>query len=205
MDEAGVDTVSPAFRLSVGRRSGLTLLQRLTCYSGEIVIWCEPLGDAALIPRLANSLTALMDVWPSGNYFAHDLDLNSFSDNWMTNITPPITSLRKTRRAWHDECLVKPAREIHGTARWGIEEVRLTIEHARYLKWLHPNAHFVFIYRNLFDVYRSWRGNAWASVWPGYFSWSPITEACHRSNAVAVSMLRDVAGRADPQLLTQQN
>ena len=177
--EAEADTERPVFLLSAGWRSGSTLLQRLICSSGEIVIWGEPLGDAALIPRMANSLTALTDVWPPENYFAHDLALGSFSENWIANVTPPIASLRNAHRALLDEWLAKPAREIHGTALWGLKEVRLTIEHARYLKWLYPKARFVFIYRNLFDAYRSWRGNAWASTWPGYFSWSPIAYARH--------------------------
>ncbi len=53
------------------------------------------------------------------------------------------------------------------------------MEHAKYLKWIYPNARFVFIYRNLFDAYRSWRGNVWADAWPGYYSWSPIAYARH--------------------------
>ena len=70
-------------------------------------------------------------------------------------------------------------KEKYGKSRWGFKEVRLTIDHARYLKWLFPNAKFIFVYRNLFDAYRSWRGNIWGSTWPGYYSNSPTAFARH--------------------------
>ena len=173
------DGEKPVFLFSAGWRSGSTLLQRLLCSSSEVVIWGEPLGDAAVIPKLAASLTALSDTWPPDSYVKRDIDLESFSNQWIANITPPIDYLRSAHRALFQEWLAKPARDLHGTSLWGLKEVRLTIEHARYLKWLYPDARFVFIYRNLFDAYLSWRGNDWASVWPGYFSWSPVAYARH--------------------------
>lgn len=179
VEKDAADTERPVFLFSAGWRSGSTLLQRLLCSSNEVVIWGEPLGDAALVPRLAASLTVLSDDWPPDSYIEQNLDLGSFSDQWIANIAPPVAYLRSAHRALFDEWLAKPAREIHGVSQWGFKEVRLTIQHARYLKWLYPQARFVFIYRNLFDAYRSWRGNHWASAWPGYFSWSPIAYARH--------------------------
>ena len=173
------DEQRPVFLLSAGWRSGSTLLQRLICSSGEIVIWGEPLGDAAVIPRMADSLRVLSRDWPPDRSLAPDMDLASFSGNWIANIAPPIHDFRMAHRAFLQEWLAVPARERYGVQRWGLKEVRLTIEHARYLKWLFPDARFVFIYRNLNDAYRSWRGNTWASAWPGYFSWSPVAYARH--------------------------
>jgi hypothetical protein len=167
------------FLLSAGWRSGSTLLQRLICSSCEIVIWGEPLDNLAVIPRMADSLCVLSSRWPPDHHLAPELDLASFSGKWIANIAPSIHDLRMAHRAFFQQWLAVPAREHYGAHRWGLKEVRLTIEHARYLKWLFPNARFVFIYRDLVDAYRSWRGNAWASVWPGYFSWSPIAYARH--------------------------
>ena len=173
------DAEQPVFLLSAGWRSGSTLLQRLVCSSGEIVLWGEPLDDTATIPRMAHTLQALSQTWPPDSYFANAIDLASFSNRWIANITPPIEALRKAHRAFLDEWLAKPARDIYGAPRWGLKEVRLSVEHARYLRWLYPNARFVFVYRNLVDAYRSWRGNTWGGVWPGYYSWSPVAYARH--------------------------
>lgn len=173
------DAASPVFLLAAGWRSGSTLLQRLICSSGDIVMWGEPLGEAAIIPKLADSLSVFSAGWPPDSYVANDLSLRGFADNWIANVTPPIPSLRLAHRALLEQWLAEPADKIYGKARWGLKEVRLTIEHARYLKWLYPNARFVFIYRNLFDAYLSWRGNSWLSAWPGYCSYSPIAYAKH--------------------------
>lgn len=177
--ESESDPVRPLFIFSAGWRSGSTLLQRLLCSSGEIVIWGEPLCDAAIIPRMAKSLTLLSNDWPPDGYFAKNIKIESFADNWIANITPPVESLRLAHRAFYDEWLAKPALDLYGISQWGIKEVHLTIEHARYLKWIYPHARFVFIYRNPADAYRSWRGNTWGSAWPGYFTWSPVAYARH--------------------------
>ncbi len=173
------DNDDPVFILSAGWRSGSTLLQRLVISSGEVAVWGEPLGDAAIIQRLAISLASLSSNWPSDTYFERDRSLLSLSNKWTANITPPISCLRESHRALLKQWLAYPAKEMYGVSRWGLKEVRLTINHARYLKWLFPNARFLFIYRNLFHAYRSWKGNVWGCSWPGYFSWSPVAFARH--------------------------
>lgn len=173
------DTESPVFIFSAGWRSGSTLMQRLVISSGEVPIWGEPFGEAAIIPRLAYSLSAINFIWPPDNYFGNHSNLHKLSDQWIANLTPPVSSLKSSHRALIQEWLKTPAKQLYGVSRWGFKEVRFTIDHARYLKWLFPNARFIFIYRNLFDAYRSWKGNRWYSAWPGYFSWSPIVFARH--------------------------
>jgi len=177
--DPSADSECPVFVFSAGWRSGSTLLQRILCSSGELVLWGEPLGDVALIPRLAGSLSVINDKWPRDRILNPGFDLSAFSESWIATISPQISYLKSGHRALLDEWLARPAREVHNVQRWGMKEVRLTIHHARYLRWLYPNARFVFIYRNLFDAYRSWRGNTWGSVWPGYFSWSPVAYARH--------------------------
>jgi len=173
------DSDSPVFILSAGWRSGSTLMQRLLMSSGEIAIWGEPLDDCAIIPRLAISIAAITPKWPDGTYFSGDTSLSTLANKWIANLTPPISYLRSSHRALLQTWLGDSARVRYRVQRWGLKEVRLTIDHARYLKWLFPNARFIFIYRNPFHAYRSWKGNLWGSTWPGYFSWSPVAFARH--------------------------
>ncbi|MCU4137988.1 MAG: hypothetical protein MW689_001559 [Thermodesulfobacteria bacterium] len=173
------DSEYPVFIFSAGWRSGSTLMQRLVISSGEVAIWGEPFGRAGIIPRLAITLTAFNNGWPPDNFFDEDSDLLNLSNKWIANLTPPINYLKQAHRELIQQWLAIPAKKRFGISRWGFKEVRLTIDHARYLKWLFPNARFIFIYRNLFDAYRSWKGNLWGGIWPGYFSWSPIVFARH--------------------------
>ena len=170
---------SPVFIFSAGWRSGSTLMQRLVVSSGEVSIWGEPFGEAGIIPRLAYSLAAINFIWPPDNYFKNNSGLQELSNQWIANLTPPVCFLKKSHTALLQKWLGESAKSKFDISRWGLKEVRLTIDHAKYLKWLFPNARFIFIYRNLFDAYKSWRGNSWYGAWPGYFSWSPVVFARH--------------------------
>ncbi|MDX9964226.1 sulfotransferase [Desulfobacter postgatei] len=176
-DDQGGD--APVFIFSAGWRSGSTLMQRLAVSSKELAIWGEPFDDSAIIPRLAYSLTPITKSWPDAHYFSEDNDLTAMSNQWIANLSPPFAYLKASHKKFYENWLKTPAIERYGVKRWGIKEVRLTIDHARYLKWLFPNARFIFMYRNLFDAYRSWKGNQWKSSWPGYHSRSPIVFAKH--------------------------
>ena len=173
------DSERPVFIFSAGWRSGSTLMQRLLISSNEVFIWGEPLGDAALIPKLGGVVSRINSTWPPDHFFYNDPDLNSFSKKWIANITPPIRYLRSSHRLILQNWLSKPCKERYGLDRWGLKEVRLTIHHAKYLKWLFPNSRFIFIYRNPFDAYRSWKGNLWGDMWPGYYSRSAIAFIRH--------------------------
>jgi len=173
------DEQEPVFILSAGWRSGSILLQRLIISSGEIMIWGELLGDAGVIPKLADSLARLANNYPFPSYIATKRPIKELSNEWIANLTPQLYFLRNAHRMFFVNWLAKPAQEVYGVERWGLKEVRLTIDHARYLKWLFPKARFLFIYRNPIDAYRSWRGNLWQDEWPGYYTRSPIAFARH--------------------------
>ena len=172
-------TSKPVFIFSAGWRSGSTLLQRLVISSGKIVIWGEPLGRAALAPAFSRSLLGIERDWPPDHYMEVFNNISALTENWIANMTPPLENLRSAHRAFYDAWLAQPAKDLYGARRWGIKEVRLTIDHARYFKWLYPDAKFLFICRNPFDSYRSWRGNRWGRDWPNYFPWSPIVFTRH--------------------------
>lgn len=173
------DTNAPVFLFSAGWRSGSTLLQRLLCSTNELVVWGEPLGNSAVVANLASTLTHFTDKWPADEFFSHAHDIESFSSSWIANVTPEMEVFKAAHKAFLDTWLAQSAKDTYGIAKWGLKEVRLTIEHAKYLKWIYPNAKFIFIYRDLFAAYRSWRGNQWEDSWPGYFTWSPVSYARH--------------------------
>ena len=172
-------SMEPVFIFSAGWRSGSTLLQRLLISSGELAIWGEPLGEGGTIPRLAYSLASVTEDWPPPSDLDGRSELCNFANRWIANLCPHVSYLKKAHATFLYEWLGKPAMDYFKVDRWGFKEVRLTIDHARYLKWLFPKARFLFIYRSLFDAYFSWRRNGWPPFWPGYCCWSPVVFAKH--------------------------
>ena len=185
--------------------------------SGEIVIWGEPLGDAAFVARLAHSLVAINAAWPPDHFFEAGADLSELHGRWIANLAPRMDFVRDAHREFFRCWLSKSASETFSVGRWGMKEVRLTIDHARYLKWLFPNAKFVFIYRSPFDAFRSWKGNRWRSVWPGYYRNSAIAfarhwrllvagflEGCEELGGVLIKFEDLASGRIDLDCLSAQ-
>lgn len=173
------DPERPVFIFSAGWRSGSTLVQRLIFSSREVAIWGEPLGDAAVVARLAHSLGYITGQWPSESFFAREINQIELSNKWVANLAPEIRYLRSAHRAFFLNWCKQPVQERFGLERWGLKEVRLTIDHARYFKWLFPNARFLFVYRHPAHAFRSWRGNKWRSPWPGYNPKSAVAFARH--------------------------
>lgn len=167
----------PVFILSAGWGSGSTLIQRLIISSGEYLVWGEPLDEAAPIQRMAESLYAIRDGFPPNTQFFDSYSADSLSKSWIANLVPPLETYRAAHRSFLQTWL---SEKIAGQAyeQWGLKEVRLNIDHARYLKWLFPDAKFVFVYRDLYASYLSCRRKPWISVWPEY-KVSPIIAFSH--------------------------
>jgi hypothetical protein len=176
------DMEYPVFIFSAGWRSGSTLLQRLVISSGEIALWGESLGDAAFSARLGHCLSNISDSWPPDNFFLDGInDFACLSNEWSANLTPHMRFLSIAQRSFFLNWFKLPAQELFGLERWGFKEVRLTIDHARYFKWLFPNSKFIFICRNPLQAFKSWKGNQWGSSWPGYHTSSAVAFSKHWS------------------------
>lgn len=173
------DDEKPIFIFSAGWRSGSTLLQRLVMSGTQSIVWGEPLGDTATVVRLAHGLDILSKDWPPSSFFPGNVPANDLAGEWIANLTPTIASLREAHRAFFLTWLRDTAAAEYGAQRWGLKEVRLTMDHARYFHWLFPNAKFLFICRNPLDAFGSWKGNRWRSPWPGYYRNSGIAFARH--------------------------
>ncbi len=147
--------VAPVFVLASAWRSGSTLVQRLLVSSGDLLMWGEPYDHSSLIRRLADSMSPFDGKWPPAAYFVDPADPPT-PDRWIANAYPAPHHLVAAHRAFMDRLFTEPAREA-GFDRWGLKGVRLDGEHARYLQYLYPDARFVFLHRNPYDAFLSYR------------------------------------------------
>lgn len=167
-DDGGEDD-GPIFVLSAGWRSGSTLVQRLLVSDPDVLIWGEPFGEAVPVPRLTSMIDAFKKKAPNRGKDAYDVvtrdDGEPLCRRWIANLNPGFATLRQAHRAFFDTLLMQPARQ-RGYRRWGAKWVRLSADHAIYLKWLYPNARFVFLVRDPRDAFHSYKGRRWFSVNP---------------------------------------
>lgn len=147
--------VAPIFVLASAWRSGSTLVQRMLVSSGDLLMWGEPYDHSSLIRRLADSVAPFDSKWPPAPYIVDPGDPPT-ADKWIANAYPAPNHLVAAHRAFFDTLFTEPAKEA-GFERWGLKAVRLNGEHARYLQYLYPDARFVFLHRNPYDAFLSYR------------------------------------------------
>lgn len=158
---------SPLFIFSAGWRSGSTLLQRLLMSSGQVLIWGEPYSHNGLIDNLSSTIKGITEIFPRDVWFQHSNtnDPTTLVNDFTANFYPDINYLLESHLAFFLNLFDQPAR-ANGIERWGIKEVRLTMDHALYLHWLFPKAKFIFLYRNPYNAYLSYSGSYWYKKWP---------------------------------------
>jgi hypothetical protein len=174
------DDDSPIFLFSAGWRSGSTLLQRLIISGTDTLIWGEPYDECGAIQRLAEGLKAFRSDWPPADYFYDGRPPGELTEQWIANLFPALEDLRASHRAFFDRLFAEPARRA-GAKRWGLKEVRLTADHAAYLRWLYPNAKFLLLYRNPLNAYRSYcrYGRSWYETFPDRPVFTPTAFGMH--------------------------
>lgn len=165
-EHVGSSDAQPIFIFAAGWRSGSTLVQRMLTSVDDIMIWGEPYSRSQLTGTLLRQFRALTMDWPFDYYVAQAFQ-GDLEEQWIANIYPSFDHLIRAHRAFFTELFEAPARAM-GRTRWGFKEVRLTSEHALYLKLLFPAAKFVFLYRNPIDAYLSFHNylNADHAAWP---------------------------------------
>jgi len=157
---------APIFILSAGWRSGSTMLQRLLMHAGRYLIWGEPYSHARIIDGVAAPITCFTEKWPHDAWFVGASPLEDLSRQWVANLYPPMESLLGAHVELFQQLFAEPARRL-GARGWGLKDVRLTTDHALYLRWLFPHAKFIFLYRNPYAAYRSYRPyRRWYVSWP---------------------------------------
>jgi hypothetical protein len=145
----------PIFVLAAGWRSGSTLLQRMLLK--RCLVWGEPYGSSGLIERLAQPLQRFASNWPQDNFLVTSPHWGErLGDQWTANLYPSVRQFLAAHVAFFQTLFAQPAQE-RGFARWGLKEVRYAIEHTVYLRWLFPRARFVFLVRDPFACWASYR------------------------------------------------
>ncbi len=155
----------PIFILAAGWRCGSTLLQRLICGSGEVLVWGEPYGRAGLLPAMTRSALALGDDWPLAGAVAPQVLPTDLGRHWIANLYPEPQALRDAFRAQLDTLLALPAQR-RGFSRFGVKEVRLHGVDAAFLRWIYPDARFFFLVRDPWAAWSSAKGAQWLLRWP---------------------------------------
>jgi hypothetical protein len=190
----------PVFLLAAGWRSGSTMVQRMLLE--QCLVWGEPYGSSGLIQRLSQPLERFSGNWPLEDFFITSPHWGeNLGDKWSANLYPPVQALLDAHVEFFRKLLAEPSRQ-RGFTRWGLKEVRYGIEHAIYLQWLFPRAKFLFLVRNPYECWASYRRNK-ASVlrfWPEQLITTPeqfgqhwLSRAegfCQRSHEVGGMVLR---------------
>lgn len=169
----------PIFILAAGWRSGSTLMQRMLMR--KCFVWGEPYGRAMPIEGLAKQLEVFANGWPPDSVLANASKVAGadLSKSWVANLYPPIDAYLQAHRSYFTALLQLPANEL-GFERWGFKEVRLTADHATYLRWLFPRAKLVFLYRDPYACYRSFLALRVTYVrWPDQIIDSPERFGAH--------------------------
>jgi hypothetical protein len=120
------------------------------------LMWGEPYGITGLFDQLISPFLHLNNQWPPPEYFRTHINSQNLDQHWIANLYPEPKHLMTASQQYLESLFKVPANN-NGYTHWGLKEVRLNAEHASFLQWLYPEAHFLFLIRNPYNAYKSYR------------------------------------------------
>lgn len=157
---------APVFAFAPTWRCGSTLLQRLLMSTGEIWMWGEIYTQAEPLQQMAGMFLPFRDGFPDEDMFPGPEGATDLSGEWIARLSPEPHHLMDAHRRFWERLCAEPARE-RGRGRWGFKAVNVSVGHAVYMKRLFPEARLVFLVRNPYAAWLSYRrfGN-WYATFP---------------------------------------
>lgn len=201
-------TERPLFLLSSGFRSGSTLLQRILFR--EDWIWGEPFGPSGLFENLSQTIRALSSEWLWDDFLEDDIRFEKEkAATWIANLYPHPRHLLNATRNYLESLFAVPAK-ARGHSLWGVKETRLDADMALFLKWLYPDCRLLFLVRNPYHAYRSYRRfpKPWYTHWPHQrldtperfgTHWLRLTQSFHQQAENLGALLLRYEQLLDPQ------
>jgi hypothetical protein len=149
---ASVDK-GPVFIFAASWRTGSTLRQRVVNASGDIFIWGEP----TFLPE-ATRLFARVDGHFNKAQRNRTPGQRPGLGKWIPIISPKAERAKTAMRTFF-EALYQEETGQFGARRWGFKEERANAAaHMKLLGDLWPEAKFLFLVRDPYDMYRSVKG-----------------------------------------------
>ncbi len=159
MSSLGISDCAPVFIISPAARCGITLLQRLLNSTRKMVVYGE---NSMLVNKLPSHLLEISTVAPKLNEARLKL-LGGDYDFWSSSIWPDPEAY--ARAIVENICRVAQSYEESarrdGFDRWGIKNPLIAPTVSSVLFQVFPKARFIFIYRHLRDVLRSYKARKW--------------------------------------------
>lgn len=136
-------------------------------HNQDILLWGEPFANSGIPDRMLNQLRAFTPDWPPKAFFLSALSADKISDAWTANLYPDVDDLLQAHRTFFTTLYGASAARA-GRRTWGVKDVRSGIEHAAYFRALFPECKIIFLYRDPYDAYLSYRnwGSGWFMTWP---------------------------------------
>lgn len=162
----------PVFVFSSSWRSGSTLLQRYITASGEVLVWGETGGA---LNAICDALSGWEQITAeSSRRFPNNLGgggekayrkfigtpKTEQAQQWIANLTPPYEEIVQGTQSMLTDLYGKRAHSL-GYARFGIKETRCDLITAQRLQAVFPDAKFVFLVRNPFEMMLSIKRRNW--------------------------------------------